>query len=108
MKFVVGVLSMLVAVMGMSSSDAIKFEDLRIAPQVTPNNNCESFTVSAGTGCAWMCQYCQDKLGTTNYYFTDGICHYETGGCVGNPIVGPTYTCCAASTSYATCTTCVS
>jgi len=42
-----------------------------------------------------MCQYCEDQLGTTNYYFTDGVCSYESGGCVGNPQVGVTYTCCS-------------
>ena len=61
-------------------------------------NECVSFSVSQGTGCAWMCNYCYTTLGTTNYYFTDGICKYETGtGCVGNPIAGATYTCCAGS-----------
>jgi hypothetical protein len=62
---------------------------------VTPQNNCINFQVGSGTGCAWMCQYCQDQLGTNNYYFTDGVCNYETGGCVGNPIAGVTYTCCS-------------
>jgi hypothetical protein len=58
-------------------------------------NNCIEFTVSAGTGCAWMCSYCENTLGTTNYYFTDGVCSYQTGGCVGNPQVGVKYTCCS-------------
>jgi hypothetical protein len=58
-------------------------------------NNCVSFQVSAGTGCAWMCNYCASTLGTTNYYFTDSVCTYETGGCVGSPQVGVLYTCCA-------------
>ena len=60
-----------------------------------PSNNCVSFQVSAGTGCAWMCNYCASTLGTTNYYFTDGVCKYETGGCVGSPQVGVLYTCCS-------------
>ena len=60
-----------------------------------PSNNCVSFQVSAGTGCQWMCNYCANTLGTTNYYFTDGVCKYETGGCVGSPQVGVLYTCCA-------------
>jgi len=51
---------------------------------VTPQNNCINFQVGSGTGCAWMC-----------HYFTDGVCNYETGGCVGNPIAGVTYTCCS-------------
>jgi hypothetical protein len=61
------------------------------------NNNCLTFSVGSGTGCAWMCQYCATNLGTNNYYFTDGVCTYEDGtGCVGNPIAGKSYTCCAA------------
>lgn len=64
--------------------------------QIVPNNNCISFSVGSGTGCAWMCQYCENNLGTTNYYFTNGVCTYETGGCVGNPQVGVVYTCCSA------------
>ena len=61
----------------------------------SPPNNCVSFSVGAGTGCQWMCNYCQDHLGTTNYYFTDGVCTYESGGCVGNPQAGVSYTCCS-------------
>lgn len=91
------------SVLASTSSSDYDYRDLRMAPQILPNSNCVSFSVSAGTGCAWMCQYCQDQLGTTNYYFTDGVCHYETGGCVGNPLVGPTYTCCSAASSYTTC-----
>ena len=64
--------------------------------QIVSNNNCISFSVGPGTGCAWMCQYCENNLETTNYYFTNGICTYETGGCVGNPQVGVVYTCCSA------------
>jgi hypothetical protein len=62
---------------------------------ITPQNNCISFSVGSGTGCQWMCNYCATQLGTTNYYFTNGVCTYETGGCVGNPQVGVTYTCCS-------------
>ena len=58
------------------------------------NENCVSFSVGSGTGCSWMCNYCQNQLKTQNYYFTDGIYHYETSGCVGNPQVGVVYTCC--------------
>ena len=57
-------------------------------------NNCITFTVSQGTGCEWMCNYCSNQLGTDNYYFQDGVCKYQTGGCVGNPIAGKSYTCC--------------
>jgi hypothetical protein len=59
------------------------------------SNGCVSFSVTSGTGCAWMCNYCATQLGTNNYYFTDGVCSYQEGeGCVGNPIAGKTYTCC--------------
>lgn len=67
-----------------------------ICEQIVPNNNCLSFSVGPGTGCAWMCEYCENNLGTTNYYFTDGVCTYQSGGCVGNPQVGVTYTCCSS------------
>lgn len=64
-----------------------------------PTANCVTFTVSSGTGCAWMCQYCASQLGTNNYYFTDGVCKYQEGqGCVGNPLAGVSYTCCQGST----------
>jgi hypothetical protein len=65
------------------------------ARKVADSNACISFQVSPGTGCQWMCNYCATTLGTTNYYFTDGVCTYETGGCVGSPQVGVLYTCCA-------------
>jgi hypothetical protein len=64
-------------------------------PVVNPMNNCVSFSVGSGTGCAWMCSYCASSLGTNNYYFTDSVCTYQTGGCVGNPVAGKTYTCCS-------------
>ena len=61
-----------------------------------PSNNCVQFTVSSGTGCQWMCNYCASQLGTNNYYFTDSVCSYQEGqGCVGNPIAGKSYTCCS-------------
>jgi hypothetical protein len=63
------------------------------------SNGCISFSVSQGTGCAWMCSYCANQLGTNNYYFTDSVCTYQTGGCVGNPIAGKTYTCCSGVSS---------
>ena len=62
---------------------------------ITPVNNCIQFSVSAGTGCAWMCNYCANQLGTFNYYFPDNVCTYQTGGCAGSPIAGKTYTCCS-------------
>jgi len=63
-------------------------------------NNCITFSVGQGTGCDWMCNYCSIYLGTDNYYFTDNVCTYETGGCVGNPVAGKQYTCCSASEEY--------
>ena len=58
-------------------------------------NSCVTFSVSQGTGCAWMCNYCANSLGTNNYYFVDGVCQYQPGGCVGTPQTGVQYTCCA-------------
>jgi len=60
-------------------------------------NNCVSFVVGNGTGCAWMCNYCANALGTSNYYFTDGVCTYQPGGCVGSPVAGEVYSCCSAA-----------
>ena len=60
--------------------------------------NCVTFSVSQGTGCEWMCNYCANKLETDNYYFLDNVCTYQQGiGCVGNPYAGASYTCCAVS-----------
>jgi hypothetical protein len=73
-----------------------QFESILSVPN-EGTSNCVSFTVSSGTGCAWMCNYCANQLGTNNYYFTDGVCKYQDGvGCVGNPQLGITYTCCKA------------
>jgi hypothetical protein len=59
-------------------------------------NQCVQFSVTSGTGCAWMCNYCANQLGTNNYYFTDNVCSYQEGvGCIGNPIAGKSYTCCS-------------
>ncbi len=59
-------------------------------------NGCVTFYVASGTGCAWMCNYCANALATNNYYFVDGVCSYQQGvGCVGNPVAGNSYTCCA-------------
>ena len=66
-----------------------------VATQTCSSNGCVTFSVVAGTGCAWMCNYCANQLGTNNYYFTTPVCTYESGGCVGNPIAGTSYTCCS-------------
>jgi hypothetical protein len=47
-----------------------------------------------------MCNYCSNNLGTNNYYFTDNVCTYDTGGCVGNPLAGKQYTCCSAGNDF--------
>jgi len=70
-------------------------EEVNKTVEPTPNN-CITFTVGSGTGCSWMCDYCANQLGTNNYYFTDGVCTYEPGGCLGNPVEGTSYTCCSA------------
>ncbi len=72
------------------------FSNSSLADNSTVSATCTNFTVGPGTGCAWMCNYCANTLGTSNYYFTTGVCTYETGGCVGNPQEGVVYTCCAA------------
>lgn len=59
-------------------------------------NSCVTFNVGPGTGCEWMCSYCANQLGTNNYYFTDGVCSYQEGGCVGSPVAGQEYTCCSS------------
>jgi hypothetical protein len=62
------------------------------------NGHCIDFSVAAGTGCAWMCGYCASQLGTNNYYFTTDVCTYQPGiGCIGSPVAGTTYTCCAVN-----------
>ena len=60
-----------------------------------PKNQCIQFTVGSGTGCDWMCNYCANQLGTNNYYFVDGVCTYQSGGCVGSPQAGKQYSCCS-------------
>lgn len=66
-----------------------------IQEYVSPLNQCIQFSVAQGTGCDWMCNYCANQLGTYNYYFPDNVCTYQSGGCVGNPIAGKSYTCCS-------------
>ena len=73
-----------------------ELDNCKIVEQNSAQNNCISFSVSQGTGCSWMCNYCANQLGTNNYYFSDGVCKYASGGCEGNPIAGKTYTCCSA------------
>lgn len=78
-----------------NSTDLTNCTDLSINLNKHLTTNCVSFTISSGTGCQWMCSYCANSLGTNNYYFTDNVCSYQSGGCVGNPQSGKTYTCCS-------------
>lgn len=64
------------------------------AANTTVTSLCTSFQVAPGTGCDWMCNYCALHVGSS-YYFTDGVCSYKSGGCVGSPQVNKTYTCCS-------------
>lgn len=71
---------------------------LAVVPQTSPRDeeqclsgNCVQFTVGqgpfrskkrrlirSGTGCAWICNYCAQQLGTTNYYFPDNVCTFAS------------------------------
>jgi hypothetical protein len=92
----------LLSIVAIVHAQECKASETQVPAVLTPlrasavENGCVSFSVSAGTGCAWMCNYCSNQLGTDNYYFTDQVCTYQTGGCVGNPQAGVTYTCCSA------------
>jgi len=73
-----------------------KFLSLLFLAVTASGNNCATFQVASGTGCAWMCSYCATKVGPS-YYFTTDVCTYEAGGCVGNPQTGVDYTCCTTN-----------
>lgn len=77
------------------STIAIFSRATNVCQNADAENTCVSFSVTSGTGCAWMCNYCANSLGTNNYYFVDGVCKYQDGGCVGNPQTGVQYTCCS-------------
>jgi hypothetical protein len=94
LKYLVGLLSLVSVKSYPMNEVAILYGNAR---NVNLSNGCISFTVSSGTGCAWMCNYCANNLGTDNYYFQPAICTYQSGvGCVGNPQAGVTYQCCSA------------
>jgi hypothetical protein len=97
LKFIIGLLSISVVSSVKQNDPNLKNVSLIYgnAPTSNVSNGCISFTVSSGTGCAWMCDYCASNLGTNNYYFTNGVCTYQSGGCVGTPQVGVQYTCCS-------------
>jgi len=96
MKFFSSLVFALFSAVALAGSKHPELKEEFCAVQKTlKSQTCIHFSVGPGTGCAYMCQYCADQLGTNNYYFTDGVCTYQTGGCQGNPLVGVTYTCCA-------------
>ena len=88
-------LRILTAVAAIAGSDSRRIYGMPNSTAVA--NNCASFVVGSGTGCAWMCNYCRNVLCTPNYYFVDDVCQYQPGGCIGNPVAGQVYTCCSAA-----------
>jgi len=68
-----------------------------LAQVCTIQNSCITFLIGPGTGCDWMCNYCASQLNSSNYYFLPPVCTYESGGCVGNPQAGVSYSCCTAN-----------
>ena len=92
LKYIVGLLSAFI-VKGKLNEVSVIYGHILNSTDVS--NGCVTFSISSGTGCAWMCNYCANSLETNNYYFTNGVCMYESGGCVGNPQIGVQYTCCA-------------
>jgi hypothetical protein len=96
MKFFTSLLFALFSSVALAGSKHPELKEEFCAVQKTlKSQTCIHFSVGPGTGCQYMCEYCSNQLGTNNYYFTDGVCTYQTGGCQGNPQVGLTYTCCA-------------
>lgn len=63
--------------------------------EYTYTPECVGFTVGKDTTCTWMCEYCEEQLKTTDYFFFDDVCKYdESGGCQGSPEAGEQYVCC--------------
>ncbi len=93
-KTIVAYLALMFASSNSSSTD-VTTKNFYSYKALTPSNNCIYFTVGSGTGCDWICNYCANMLSTGNYYFPDGVCTYMSGGCVGNPVAGKMYSCCA-------------
>ena len=50
--------------------------------------NCKNFKVGPGTTCGWIENYCEEQLGTSEYYFKGKVCNTE------EPVAGRVYTCC--------------
>jgi len=94
LKYIVGLLALFTTNANYESKQIANVYGNVLTTSNSPNG-CISFSVGPGTGCAWMCNYCENQLGSTNYYFTNGVCSYQSGGCVGNPQAGVTYTCCS-------------
>jgi hypothetical protein len=92
-----GILSVVaVFLSSLGNVNSVQDETCELNKRIMEANNCIQFSVTSGTGCAWMCNYCANQLGTYNYYFTDDVCTYQQDvGCVGNPIAGKTYSCCS-------------
>ena len=65
------------------------------SPGPGPTPDCAS-GYFPGSGCDYMCQWCQEQLGTDQYYWTTNVCTYDatTGGCQGSPQRDVEYTCC--------------
>ena len=97
LKYIIGLFSIFTVngIAPLSSSKEIAILPGYILNSVNVSNGCITFSIGPGTGCAWMCNYCQSELDTTNYYFKDSVCTYQPGGCVGNPQAGVSYTCCS-------------
>lgn len=51
-----------------------------------------------GSGCWYMCDWCEKQLGTKQFYWKGDVCTYSTipppNGCQGSPQAGVQYTCC--------------
>ena len=61
-------------------------------------NTCITFLIGPGITCDWMCNYCASQLNSSSYYFLPPVCSpsdYQSGGCIGNPQAGVSYSCCS-------------
>ena len=96
MKFFTSLLFALFSSLALAGSKHPELKEEFCAVQKTlKSQTCIHFSVGPGTGCSWVCSYCSEQLGTGNYYFPDGVCTWQTSGCIGSPQTGVTYTCCA-------------
>lgn len=96
MKFFSSLLFALFSSVALAGSKHPELKEEFCAVQKTlKSQTCIHFSVGPGTGCSWICDWCSQQLGTSNYYFPDGVCTWQTSGCIGSPQTGVTYTCCA-------------